>query len=84
MPSKTRAYIYIYRTRLDVYICIKLVMRAIRATVLGGVCGCEWGRFLLGVWVWVWLVFGCWLCVKLYNVLVTFWFWGCVWVVVVG
>ena len=31
------------------------------------------GAYLLGVWVWIWWVFGCWLCVKLYNDLVTFW-----------
>ena len=30
-----------------------------------GVCGCEWGCFVGRL--------GCWLCVKLYNVLITFW-----------
>jgi hypothetical protein len=59
-------------------------MRANRATMLGGVCGCEWGAFFVGVWVIGWgrfvgclgVPFGCWLCIKLYNILVTFWgFW---------
>jgi hypothetical protein len=40
-------------------------MRAIRATMLGGESGCEWGRFVGRL--------GCWLCIKLYNDLITIW-----------